>query len=82
MTDQPRSPQRELTPATVHMSKAQRDWCREYKRQTGFEALMDDFLYGNETFVEAAHKSNRWFEDWSGDALLNITRNIPGEFDE
>lgn len=63
------------------MTKEQREWCKEYKRQTTFEPLMDDFLYGNESFVQGAKLSIRWFEDWSSDAFLNISRNIPGEED-
>ena len=64
------------------MTKEQRSWCRMYKKETGFEALMDDFLEGNETFLVAARNSNRWFEDWASDAHLNISRAIPGELDE
>ena len=63
------------------MTKEQREWCKNYERHTTFEPLMDDFLYGNETFVEAAKKSNRWFEDWSSDALLSVGHQIPGEFE-
>lgn len=60
------------------MTREQKAWCKEYEAQTTFEPLMDDFLHGNETFVQAARKSNRWFDDWSSDAYLNISRNIPG----
>lgn len=65
----------------VRMTKEQREWCKQYKQQTTFEPLMDDFLAGNKTFVQAAKLSNRWFEDWSSDAYLNITRHIPGEYE-
>jgi hypothetical protein len=62
------------------MTKEQREWCKHYENHTTFEPLMDDFLHGNETFVQAAKKSIRWFEDWSSDMFLNITRQpIPGE---
>lgn len=64
------------------MTKKQREWCKLYQKETTFEPMMDDFLAGNVTFVEAAKNSNRWFEDWSSDAFLNITRHIPGEYDE
>mgnify|MGYP001589678323 CR=1 FL=1 len=63
----------------VRMTKEQRAWAKLYKLETGFEALLDDFLDGTESFVVAAQKSNRWFEDWSNDAHLNITREIPEE---
>jgi len=66
----------------VRMTKEQRAWCKLYKEQTSFAPLMDDFLAGNETFVAAAKHSVRWFEDWSSDAYLNITRHIPGEWNE
>lgn len=62
----------------LRMNAAQRAWCKNYQEVTGFEPLMDDFLYGNETFVQAARLSVRWFEDWSSDAHLNVGRNIPG----
>lgn len=61
------------------MSAKQKAWCKEYQSQTDFEPLMDDFIAGNETFVFAARKSVRWFEDWASDAHLNIGRSIPGE---
>lgn len=61
------------------MTKEQREWCREYKRQTMFEPMMDDFRAGNETFLTCAKISIRWFEDWASDAHLNIGRNVPGE---
>lgn len=64
------------------MTQEQRAWCKLYVEQTTFEPLMDDFRAGNMTFVDAAKQSNRWFEDWSGDAYLNITRHIPGEYAE
>lgn len=68
----------------VRMTKEQRAWCKNYERETGFDPLMDDYLYGNESFVNAARFSVRWFEDWSNDAHLNIGRDIPGadEHDE
>lgn len=43
----------------------QRAWCEEYQRQTTFEALMDDFEAGNETFIVAAKKSTAWFLRWA-----------------
>ena len=63
------------------MTKEQREWCRLYKSQTGFEALMDDFLAGNESFVVAAQHSAKWFEEWFNDAHLAITQRIPGEWE-
>ena len=65
--------------AKVRMTKKQRAWAKLYKRETGFEALLDDFLDGTTTFLEAAQKINRWFEDWANDAHLNISRYIPEE---
>ena len=61
------------------LTKKQRAWAKLYELETGFEALLDDFLDGTETFLEAARKSNCWFEDWANDAHLNISRSIPGE---
>lgn len=62
----------------IRMTKEQREWCKLYKKETGFEPLMDDFLYGNESFVASAKLSVRWFEDWWSDAHLHISRRIPG----
>jgi hypothetical protein len=58
-------------------TKEQRKWCENYEKETGFEPLMDDYLYGNERFFSAAIKSVRWFEEWASDAHLNIGRGIP-----
>ena len=66
----------------VRMTKEQRAWAKLYREQTTFAPMLDDFLAGNESFVDAARKSNRWFEDWANDAHLNISRHIPGEDDE
>lgn len=58
---------------------AQKAWCKKYEYETGFEPLMCDYEAGNEKFHEAARKSIVWFEDWSSDALLKITRcRLPG----
>jgi hypothetical protein len=61
------------------MTKAQREWCKNYQRDTTFEPLMDDFLAGTQSFKDAAWKSCFWFEDWASDTHLNITRHIPGD---
>ena len=71
------SPQ-SLRRRTIRMNAKQRAWCKNYEKETTFEPLMDDFLYGNETFLHCARLSVRWFEDWSCDAHLNIGRDIPG----
>jgi hypothetical protein len=63
------------------MTKAQREWCKNYEEATTFDPLMDDFKAGNESFVDAAHKSNKWFENWANDAYLSISRHIPGEYE-
>lgn len=68
---------RDRSPAT-RMTLEQRAWCKLYKDETTFEPLMDDFLAGNKSFLEAARFSVRWFGGWSSDAHLNISRNIPG----
>lgn len=72
------APSTETARRKIRMTKEQRAWCKNYERETTFEPLMDDFLYGNESFVDAAKQSNSWFEQWASDAHLNITRNIPG----
>ena len=61
----------------VRFTKVQREWAKNYESVTTFEPLLDDFLYGNESFVEAAKKSIRWFEDWSHESMLRIDQ-IPG----
>jgi hypothetical protein len=60
------------------MTKAQRAWCERYEHHTTFEPLMDDFLEGNETFVEAAKGSLSWFRDWFEEAERAAGRDIPG----
>ena len=63
----------------IRMTAEQRAWCKLYEDETTFEPLMDDFLYGNESFFDAARNSARWFEDWASNSHLNITQKIPGE---
>lgn len=55
------------------LTPEQRKWCKKYKSETTFEPLIDNFLEGHETFEEAARNSIKWFEDWSGDALLIVS---------
>jgi len=66
-------------PTPRKFNRRQKSWVTLYQNETGFDAMMDDFLAGNETFLIAAKKSVRWFEDWSSDAYLNISRQYPGE---
>ena len=68
--------------AKLKMTKEQRAWCRLYQEQTTFEPLMDDFFSGNCTFVEAARRSNNWFESWSSDAFLAVSHHVPGADEE
>ena len=58
---------------------AERRWCEAYEAETTFEPLMCDFETGNQTFVEAANFSVKWFKDWSNDVYLKISAAIPGE---
>ena len=60
------------------MTREQRAWCKHYEQQTTFDPLMDDFFVGNESFIEAARNSVRWFEEWSNEAHCNIP-DIPGD---
>ncbi len=55
----------------------QKEWCDNYEARTGFEPLMDDYVAGNESFIAAAKRSVRWFEDHASDAMRRIG-NIPG----
>ena len=54
------------------MTRAQAKWCEEYEQSTTFEALMDNFRAGNETFPQAAKKSRDWFENWMNDAFRGM----------
>lgn len=58
----------------------QREWCERYEQETGFDPhAMGDYEAGNLTFIQAAQNSIQWFEDWSSDAHLRITKGgIPG----
>jgi hypothetical protein len=59
---------------------AQRKWCEQYEADTGFDPhAMADYEAGVKTFVQAAQDSIHWFESWSSDVYLRITRlEIPG----
>lgn len=58
----------------------QRKWCEQYAAKTGFDPhAMVDYEAGEKTFVQAAQDSIHWFESWSNDVHLKITRmGIPG----
>ena len=56
----------------INMTPAQREWCKSYEEQTGFDALMDDFLDGKQTFEQAAKRSVQWFEDHSAEAIKDL----------
>ena len=60
------------------LTAQQRAWCKNYDQRTTFDPLMDDFFAGNESFLDAARKSVRWFEEWSNEAHCNV-RDIPGD---
>lgn len=73
----------EVAPGKRRRTKRRIAWCVHYQRVTTFEPLMDDFMAGNESFVEAAQKSLQWFEDWSNDAYLSASESpIPGDDDD
>jgi hypothetical protein len=55
----------------------QKKWCDNYEARTGFEPIMDEYIAGNESFVAAAKRSVRWFEDHASDAMRKIG-DIPG----
>ena len=59
------------------LTKAQREWCKNYEDMTGFEALIDDYHTGAMTFHEAAIHAVRWYEDHASEAHHEISRNIP-----
>lgn len=61
----------------VVMSKARKAWCAEYERATSWEPLMDDYLAGNESFMEAANHSIQWFRDWAQETSSTIERGLP-----
>lgn len=69
-----------------YYSNEQREWCLNYEKITGFDPhAMQDYEAGVLSFVKAAKDSIAWFDDWSSDSYLAITRKvIPGanEFDE
>lgn len=58
----------------------QKEWCRLYERETGFDPhAMADYEAGHLSFVQAAKDSINWFESWSCDVFLRITKKpIPG----
>jgi hypothetical protein len=58
-------------------SAEQKKWCEDYKHETGFEPIMEEYEANKETFYQAAMRSAQWFEDWSSDAFLRISNKIP-----
>lgn len=66
--------------ARKRLTAEQRKWCKEYERTTGFDAMIDDYVVGNESFVECAKTSVGWFEDWCIEAQQHIPP-IPGDED-
>lgn len=60
----------------------QREWLERYERETGFEPMHQEELNGDPAkFYEIARLNIDWFEGWSSDALLRISRNTPGFFE-
>lgn len=56
----------------------QRAWLILYEKSTTFEPMHQDELdSGAMTFNEVARANIEWFEQWSGDAFLEITRDVP-----
>lgn len=55
----------------------QRRWCKTYRSETGFTAIMDSFESGRATFHEAAAIAIRWYEAHSSDVHLRIQRALP-----
>ena len=68
--------------AVRKMSRAQKKWCREYERITGFEAMhMDEYEAGQVEFKELVQRNVKWFEDWSSDSYLTVSSlPYPGMF--
>jgi len=64
-----------------HYTPEQRAWCEQYERHTTFEPLMCDYEAGNQTFVDAAQFSVRWFDLWAGDVQRIVGDKIPGAFE-
>lgn len=59
--------------------EAQRAWCEHYERETDFEPQMDDYIAGNQTFVEAARAAVAWFELHTRDQFQRMSDpTIPG----
>jgi hypothetical protein len=57
------------------LAKVERDWLKGYKDATSFEAMhIDELKAGTMTFEEVVDSNTRWFEQWSSDALLAVTR--------
>jgi hypothetical protein len=59
------------------LTKAQREWCREYEDDLLFEPMMGDYLAGNCTFREAAQHSINWIRDHVSDMTRNLEKSIP-----
>lgn len=64
---------------TRRLTKAQREWCKNYHDSTGFEPMIADFREGRSTFYEAARAAIHWYDMHFTDAMRSITHNIPGE---
>lgn len=64
-------------PADKTLNSRRRAWVELYKEQTGFDALMDDYYAGNESFKAAAAHSVQWYRDYFEETERAITRKVP-----
>lgn len=72
-----------MTIYATKISAAEREWLERYENTTGFEPMFQDEIdSGETTFFQAAQENIKWFEDWSSDAMLGITRKVPSDPDE
>ena len=62
----------------VKPKRANIEWLRRYESQTTFEPMdMEEYLDGDKSFRDLVWENATWFQDWSNDAHLAITRDLP-----
>ena len=62
-----------VTPKPEHI-----EWLRRYESQTTFEPMsMEEYLDGEMSFRDLVWENADWFEDWSTDVHLAITKGLP-----
>lgn len=62
---------------TTKATPAQRTWLERYEKETRFEPLHQEELDSGEmSFAEVVEANLDWFQDWSSDTFLVISKTL------